>query len=366
MERQVTNYQCLSCNGPLHFVGETGMLECDYCGSKFSVEQIDEAYGNKEQPSPPTLEEKAETHWDLSGLSENWQGEEVKMREYSCPSCGAQLLWEESTAASHCPYCGNPSVAPEQFRGMLKPDYVIPFELSPEEAKKALKNYYKGKKLLPKAFASNNRIDKLQGVYVPFWLFDGKAEADILFDGTITSTHTEGDYDVVTTSHYDARRIGIVPFNMIPVDASEKMPDAYMDSLEPYDYSKIKPFSMSYLPGYLAERYSYSPKQCMGRADERAENTARDVLRQDLRGYGSAWTKYENIYLDRGKVSYALMPVYMLNTKYNGKDYLFAMNGQTGKFIGDLPVSKAKYWGYFLAIFAGITGILGTAIFTLL
>ncbi|MBR3706589.1 MAG: zinc ribbon domain-containing protein [Firmicutes bacterium] len=362
MERQVTNYQCLSCNGPLHFVGETGMLECDYCGSKFSVEQIDEAYGNKEQTSPPTSEEKAETHWDLSGLSENWQGEEVKMREYSCPSCGAQLLWEESTAASHCPYCGNPSVAPEQFRGMLKPDYVIPFELSPEEAKKALKEFYKGKKLLPKEFAAGNRIDKLQGVYVPFWLFDGKAEADVHFLGTISSTRREGDYDVISTSYYDAHRVGAVPFEKIPVDASVKMPDEYMDSLEPFDYGKIRPFSMSYLPGYLAERYGLSPKQCMNRADSRAQNTARDVLRSDVRGYGSLSVKSESIYLDRGKVSYALLPVYILNTKYDGKDYLFAMNGQTGKFVGDLPVSKKKYWAYFLSVFAGVTAVIGTAL----
>lgn len=366
MANQITNYQCPSCMGPLHFVGESGMLECDYCSSKYSVEEIEELYADKNQQAEEhfetDFESREETQWDTSQLSDDWGGAEENMREYTCPSCGAQLVWEENTAAGQCPYCGNPTVVAGQFGGMLKPDYVVPFKLTHDDAKAKLKEFYKGKKLLPREFADENRISEIQGVYVPFWLFDGTAEADVTFDGIITSTRRDGNYDVITTAHYDVRRVGKVPFEKIPVDASIKMPDEYMDAIEPFDYSQIKPFSMSYLPGYLAERYGVEAEECTHRADERAMNTAVDVLRRDVRGYGALNQIFRNVYLDRGKVSYALLPVYLLSTKYGGKDYLFAMNGQTGKFVGELPVSKKKYWAYFLSVFAGVTAVAGTLV----
>lgn len=44
------------------------------------------------------------------------------------------------------------------------------------------------------------------------------------------------------------------------------------------------------------------------------------------------------------------MPVWMLNTKWQGKVFLFAMNGQTGRLVKCLPMSRAKFWGLFAAI----------------
>ena len=89
-------------------------------------------------------------------------------------------------------------------------------------------------------------------------------------------------------------------------------------------------------------------------------------MRQDVVGFAGCNIKQKNIRLERGKVKYALLPVYMLTTKYNGQNYLFAMNGQTGKFVGNLPVSRKKYWTYFLGIAASVTAVLGTALMILL
>ncbi|MBQ3009340.1 MAG: hypothetical protein IJD80_07130, partial [Oscillospiraceae bacterium] len=205
-----------------------------------------------------------------------------------------------------------------------------------------------------------------QGVYVPFWLFDGEVDADLRFDATRVISYRQGDYRITETSHYDVRRAGTVPFSKIPVDASTKMPDTHMDAVEPFDYSELKPFSMAYLPGYLAERYDQSVEDSAPRADQRAENTAVDVMEADIAGYTSCIISGKHVNLKRGKVSYALMPVYMLNTKWNGQDYLFAMNGQTGKFIGNLPVDKGKYWKTFAATALAVTAVLGTALMFLL
>lgn len=123
-----------------------------------------------------------------------------------------------------------------------------------------------------------------------------------------------------------------------------------MDSIEPYDYQALKPFSTAYLPGFLADKYDVTVEQCRERADKRCEGTLADALRNSVRHYDTCTLRDSSVDLKRGKVHYALLPVWMLNTKWRGKDFLFAMNGQTGRIVGDLPVSWGKFWGLFAAI----------------
>ena len=148
MASQITNYKCPACTGPLHFVGASGMLECDFCGAKYDVAQIETLYAEKEAKAVAATEQanaKAEQNrqkiaemesqgWDTSSLNSDWGAEADGMKAYSCPSCGAELICDASTAATSCPYCGNPTVVPGQFSGALKPDFVLPFKLSKEDA----------------------------------------------------------------------------------------------------------------------------------------------------------------------------------------------------------------------------------------
>ncbi|MDO4531889.1 MAG: hypothetical protein Q4C06_07910, partial [Bacillota bacterium] len=301
--------------------------------------------------------------WDASGLQDDW-GEDAKgMRMYSCPSCGAELFCEETTAATSCPYCDNPTIVPGQFSGVLKPDYIIPFKLGKEDALKALKEHYKGRPFLPKAFQNQNHLDEIKGVYVPFWLFDGKAEGSVSFEGTNIVRYNSGDYEVTETHYYDVYRAGSLAFERIPVDGSKKMPDDYMDSLEPFDYDGLKDFSTAYLPGYLADKYDVSAEESSQRADSRAEATVSDALKDTVYGYQMVFEKQRNIQLHRGEVKYALLPVWILNTTWNGEKYMFAMNGQTGKMVGDLPTDKKKKWGIFGIVYLITLAI--TALFIL-
>ena len=357
MADQISNYQCPSCTGPLRFDGKSGRLQCDYCGSSFSVQEIEALYRDKDEAAAQAMEDSVSAEGEWTGGGTNWASE-PGLRLYNCPSCGAELICDETTAATSCPYCGNPSIVPGQLSDMLKPDYVIPFKLSKEDAKAALKKYYIGKRLLPRAFSEENHIEELKGVYVPFWLFDGAADADMQFQGTRVSTMTNGDVITTTTDYYRIRRSGTVRFEKIPVDASSKMPDEHMDAIEPYDYSELRPFSNAYLPGFLADKYDLEPEDCFARADERAENTAADLVARTVSGYNSVIPQGKQLHIRRGKISYALLPVWLLSTRWNGQNYLFAMNGQTGKLIGDLPASQKRVIGWFLGISASVTALL--------
>ena len=372
MPAQVTNYQCPGCTGPLHFVGATGKLECDYCGASYDVAEIEALYAEKEEKATAAQQaaeekaaEKKETSaadggdWDTSGFSEDWGEEGAHMKAYSCPSCGAELICDESTAATSCPYCGNPTVVPGQFSGELRPDFILPFKLGREDAIKALKEHYKGKVLLPKTFTNENHVQEIRGIYVPFWMFDGEAAGDARYEATRSHSYVSGDYEITKTEHFDVYRAGSVTFEKVPVDASSKMPDDHMDSIEPYDYDELKGFSTAYLPGFLADKYDVSVEESRERADQRCEGTLDAALRGSVTGYDTCIRLTGSTNLTRGKVHYALMPVWMLNTKWQGKDFLFAMNGQTGKLVGDLPVSWGKFWGMFAGI-AALLSIVGS------
>ena len=344
MAEQITNYQCPACTGPLHYDGASGKLVCDYCGSAYDVKDIEARYAKKQAAADTAAEGDAQKAARLPRQdSPVWSEAEAEgLNSYSCPTCGAELVCDETTAATTCPYCGNPTVLGGKLSGKLKPEYILPFKLDKKAAITQLTRYYKGKAFLPKAFKNQNHIAEIQGVYVPFWLYDAKADARGRYEGQNSESHREGDYMVTTTQHYDVRREGSADFTKVPVDGSSKMPNTHMDAIEPFDYGDLKPFSTAYLPGFLADRYDEDDKKCAARVLTRMKNSTAAALHDTLGGYTGVQTLSEQIDSRTLEPHYALLPVWMLHTRWKEKDFLFAMNGQTGTINGDFPYERKR------------------------
>ena len=362
MASQVTNYQCPNCFAGLRFDGASGQMVCDSCETRLDTAVIEQMYADKEQAAAAA---ESEPQWDVNMTNSFSAEEAANMRSYTCPSCAAEIICDATTAATSCVYCGNPTIVPGQFSAQLKPDYIIPFKLDKNAAVEALQQYYKGKKFLPGNFNNANHIDEIKGVYAPFWLYNGETDASMRFKGTKVNKYRRGDYEITETDHYRIVREGSVTFERVPVDSSTKMPDAHMDSIEPYDFSELKPFSTAYLPSFLADKYDEDAEVCSKRANERIVASTEDAFRRTVVGYNTVTREYSRIDLKKGDIKYALMPVWLLSTKWNGKDYLFAMNGQTGKLIGDLPVDKGKFIAWFFGIAVPVAAVL-TLIFSFL
>lgn len=357
MASQINNYQCPACTGPLHYVGTSDKLECDYCGSSYTIPEIEKMYAEQEAKAKEAYAEAQASGEGWDNNTTSWGEEANGFKVYSCPSCGAELIADETTAASCCPYCGNNNVVPGQFEDTLKPDKIIPFKITKEQAIAGLQEHYKGKKLLPKSFATGNSIQEIQGVYVPFWLFDGSASAVVDYKAEKQRSERRGDDEIITTEHFDVHRSGHAEFEDVPVHASSKMPSGHMDSIEPFDYKGIKEFSTAYLPGFLADKYDIGIEESAPRADVRFENTILSDLAETVTGYTSVSVNNKNVKLKRGQVEYALFPVWLLSTQWNGQTFTFAMNGQTGKMVGDLPVDKGRLTGMFFKWFIPVAVI---------
>lgn len=345
MASSVTNYQCPNCGGPLHFDSTIQKLKCDYCDSEYTNEEIEKLFAEENQ-SKETV--KPEFTKEEMGWSEE---EASHLKAYSCPSCGAQLICEDTTAATSCPYCGNPTVIPSQFSGTLKPKYVIPFQLTKDDATTKLKEFYKGKRFLPKAFLNENHIEEIKGMYVPFWLYNATLDCDLSFHCTNTHVHSDGEYEITEIEHFAVDRKADVTFDKVPADAASKMPDEYMDAIEPFDYSTMVPFEMSYMPGYLADKFDMSAKDTEERALSRMENSAVSSVTSTVIGYQSIVPEGQDIRIKKQSYDYALLPVWVLATRYHDKPYLFVMNAQTGKMVGEMPMDKGKMLKEFLIVF---------------
>lgn len=337
MELTSVNYQCPACGGALRYDGQEGRLVCDYCGSEFEVAEIEERYAEKEAKEA----EKAAS-----------ATEEAKEHGYVCSSCAAQLVADDTTAVTTCPYCGSPVVMESQVSGSFAPDLVIPFKLDHDRAVQALNDHYKGKILLPRSFREGNHIDEVQGVYVPFWLYDARTQGDVSFSATNVRTFDNGEEEVIETDHFDVHRAGNMTFVRVPVDGSSRMPDAHMDAIEPFDYEQMVPFSNAYMPGFVANRWDEDADACRSRAQGRMEESTEHALEETVSGYDTVSVGRSHVDVDWEGEQYAMLPVWMLSTSWRDKNFLFAMNGQTGRMVGDLPVSKPKFIGLVLAIFA--------------
>ena len=342
-------YKCPCCDGAIAFDAQLQKMKCPYCDTEFDVETL-RAYDTDLNAQP-----QDHMAWDTSAGDEWQEGETEGLRVYSCNTCGGEIVADATTGATECPFCGNPVVMTGQFAGALKPDLVIPFKVDKKAAIAALQNHYKGKILLPKVFKDENHIQEVKGLYVPVWLFDTDADAYVRYKATLTRTWSDSEYNYKETSHYAVTRAGSIGFENVPVDGSSKMDDTLMESIEPFHVRDAVDFQTAYLSGFLADKYDVDADASVDRANQRIKHSTETAFAATVQGYTTVVPVSSTINLQNGRARYALYPVWILNTKWNGQKFTFGINGQTGKIAGDLPMDKGKFWTWLLGLAGGVS-----------
>lgn len=349
--QNVLEYKCPCCGAALTFSGVQQKLSCSSCGNGFDIDdvkQYNEAIREAHQES---------FQWDESNQQTLSDEESAGVCNYSCPSCGGQIMGEQTTAATFCPYCDSPAIIGGNVSGSLRPDGVIPFRKTKEDAIAAFLQICKGKPLLPKDFTATARQEKIQGVYVPFWLYECDGSMYGQYKATRVRTWSDSDYIYTKTSHYMLIRNASASFCDIPMDGSSKMDDATMESIEPFDMNEAVDFNTAYLSGFLADKYDVEAKSGEERIRQRVGETFDDLFRSTFFGYDTVRPTNKLLNVNNSKARYMLLPVWMLHTRYKDKVYVFAMNGQTGKMTGTLPISKGRMWAWFGGVSAAVSAL---------
>lgn len=335
---KVFDVQCPSCSAPIKYNAKTKIFKCDYCGTEFKSSDLKKVKDTK-------LEEEMDTSEYVT---------------YNCPDCGAEIIADSETSATFCVYCGNTAILKNKLSGRFKPDYIIPFKKTKEEAIAAFQNVKKGKPLTPKEFSDSKNIEKIRGLYVPFWLFDIKVDGDLEATGNHVTSWTVGRTVYTKTDTYKFNSSGNMCFTKIPCDGSTRFNDDIMNSIEPFNYQELEEFNAAYLSGFLAEKYDVESDVSFQDVASRSLKSSESKMLADMEGAFAKRVTNNNLKVLKQDLKYALLPVWMVNVKYKDKYYLFAMNGETGKFVGNVPVDKKK------AFLIGICVFIGTILLVIL
>lgn len=356
------NYKCPNCAGPLKFNPDKQMFSCEYCMSDFTQEAVQQMYAEREQKE--SNEEKAEQKAQQKA-QENTQGKEQQTDDsptedavvYTCPSCGAEVVTTASTAATTCFYCQNPVVLGGRLSGDFKPDNVIPFALTKEKAIEKFLAMCKKKWFLPKDFASKKHFEKLTGVYFPYWYIDAQKQANMVAIGKKIRTWRSGNKQYTETSTYRLERGGDLVIKNVFERALKSQDREMLQCVHPFDLNQSHPFAMSYLSGFQAEKRDIERNDIQQQVDQEITDYCKTLLKDTMNGYTGIVTENYADKTDLEAWSYTLLPVWIVTYKYKDKILPFAINGQTGKTYGELPVSKGK-----LAIFFAVVAVVLTAL----
>ncbi len=303
---------------------------CPYCGDLPSVHKTQKDDGNLRSRNTKL---------------KKWTDEELQyMREYQCKSCGGDIFTDDTTSATLCPYCGNAVMLCGRLSGIYRPQKVIPFQISKEQALDGLDRFIGDKRYVHRGFLDKRRLEEVKGVYVPFWIYDATVEGDMTFKCFNERVWTEGDYRYTQRNYYRARRSGEMDFKKLPVVASTKVSEEMMESLEPFDHMKSEQFLTGYLSGYVADKYDIEEEDAFYRARDRMSETIESELCSTV-DYDDVRIDETDTVVQRYRCGFSLYPVWLMSTVWNGKVFSFAMNGQSGKMAGSIPLDWSKLLG---------------------
>ena len=349
METIIT-YKCPNCDAGLLFDAETQLFKCEFCLSKFTETELNNTKSAK------NAESKAKE-------TEAFRSE---ILEYRCSACGAEVIAEKNTAADFCYYCHNPIVLTDKVTGEFKPTRIIPFKFDKEEAKQSLLRFVKKRWFVPKDYFSIESIDKISGVYYPFWVTDADTDSEMRGIGKNVRTWRSGDYRYTETTTYAVYRRGDIHFEDITTSAISTEDKAMLEGILPYPVEDYQDFAMPYLQGYVAKKRDIDREALQGEVKARMNSYARTLLERTT-SYTSLDVHNLDVSIQKSHWEYSLMPIWILTykkkhkkTPKKDKTYVYAMNGSTGKVYGEMPVSipKLALAALGAAVGAGLLGYL--------
>lgn len=350
----VVTYKCPNCGGSVVYDPESGLFTCEYCLSKFAQGEFSGA------------EQSAATEPDVQPEApEPKTGQNAML--YRCPSCGAEIITDETTAATFCFYCHTPVVLAGRLEGEYLPDGIITFEYTKEQAIEKFREWIRGKKFIKKGFYSERNIEKMTGVYFPYWLYN--CETDNHITGNSKDIHVSrvGDMEYTETKIYQVSRSAKIDFRYVPRNALLKAQSNLLKGIFPFEFGALKKFHMDFLAGFQAEKRDVEKEGIREGIRQTAKTYANTRMRNTVSGHSSFSLNDQTCRIEEEHFQYVLLPVWILTYKGFGKEpYYFAMNGQTGEVAGKLPVNYFKinvfsmlvFWVIFillLLIFSGGT-----------
>ena len=344
-QEKVDRQVCANCGGTIKWNIAKQRLECSACRTTYIAE---------------TTVQRVEEH-DFEGYVQR-EGQRVSFPDtaiIACGTCGAQIAVDEHCTATVCPMCGSTQLLESRQEAGVPPDGVIPFRVDRETAQQNFAKWVKSRWFAPNRLKQAYQAGKLQGIYLPFWTFD--AQVTSTYWGQGGNTHTVRDSKGNTRTEIHWRPVsGTVGgfYDDLQVCATLNSASQVVEKVLPYNTcDNTLPFSPSYLSGFLAEHYAIPATQAVDTAKEQVRANQIEQAENDIRSRGFTHARVSNINIEYHKITYkhVLLPAWSSAFAYNGKQYMYIINGESGKVGGQRPYSIPKIVAAVAAAAAAIT-----------
>lgn len=339
------SYKCPSCGAGLEFKPELQKFKCDYCYSEYTEKEIDDIYKSKES------ENKEEESSDKKE-----KGHE-HLASYECNSCGAHVVTDDTTTSTFCYYCHNPVIISDRLVGDFQPNKIIPFTVDKKAAQDKFLTWAKKKRFVPKGFTDDSQLEKITGIYLPYWWADCEVDVDYIGEARTVRVWRAGDREYTETKKYQLTRKGQIDINNVSELAFTKIDEILLNGIGPYNEKEAIGFSMPYLSGFFAEQYDVNKEKIAPKIEEQVNRYAGYLRSETISGFNFVRDIKNNVNIHCKEWNYTLLPAWVLTYLYKGKTYVYAVNGQTGKSFGELPISQKKVFNASIIVF-GITFLL--------
>jgi DNA-directed RNA polymerase subunit RPC12/RpoP len=325
----VFTYKCPACGGSLKYSPGNAEFTCEYCDSVFDEKYLE------------SLDDAAYDNIKKADGNEYGKADEGSQLVYSCPSCGAEIVTDSTTAATMCYYCHNPVILTGRLAAELRPDALLPFKYDKKSAKEKFFDWIKNKRYVPREFIAEENVENISGVYYPYWLADYDTHAHFTGEGRIVTHTSTATHNITTTKYYAVTRDADIVFKNIERGALKKADRKLSDGVHPYKVDELIDFEPSYLSGFMAEKRDVESEEIRGSVEEEIKGYVQPLLTSKSQYTSISGTS--EVHFKKGSFRYALLPAWVLTYRgHDAKMYYYAMNGQTGGVCGVLPVNKKK------------------------
>jgi len=340
-EQRIQSQQtkCTGCGSNMNFDIETGSLKCKHCGTFREFEDTEK------------VQRRALTN-DLLTKHEKWD----EARVLKCSNCGATEVMNRTDLAIRCSFCGSAKITGAEDLPGIKPDSVIPFQITPEAANQRFRKWIKGKFFAPRSFKRADVQERMHKIYTPCWSFTSKTVN--VYNGTLGRTVTTHTKNGTTTRTHWFRVNGAIHKHYTDVffQSGSRISSLNFNRLKPYNLQQVRVYRQEYLSGIIAEHYSKTLETCL---NEFSQFVKADIRRDVMRKHNADTVSHLSImttFNDR-HFNYVLLPVYVSNYTYKEKLFNFYVNGATGKIVGRYPKSGLKIFAIVAGVMIGIGGI---------
>lgn len=341
-------YKCPHCGGEMDFLPGTEIVKCEYCDSEFKADEVinfNKKLVAKEYTEKVDNDDQAAEEGKAAkkGKASKKDDKTIEATIFTCPQCGGEIYSMDQSAVTFCSYCGSQVELKSRLERIRKPDYVLPFKITADQGKEAYLKKVRGAIFAPSYLKKDTEVEKLRGIYMPYWTYSVKAPHEISI--STKTTRMSGSYQY--TDHYSTKITTEGNIEGISFDAASAFADELSEALAPYDIAEAKPYNPAYLSSFYADESDvnsnlYEDEAILTAADAYADT----VYVKDMDAYGITKSAIAKGFTADGVEStLAYYPVWFLanrNKKGNGVSY-GTVNGQTGKAVVDLPVDFKKY-----------------------